>query len=392
MRKNCEILKKSFDVIFSDVLRHKDTGEAINGFSLVQLAQTAREGGIQPITLHPLLYWSFYIRQDDLEIDAELHRNLLQWIIFSNGFVSAPAHKKLNQLAFHQIASTKKLDLFALKEIVFSPYFEKERGEIGFSWDDLGLGTLNEIVKKPMIPMDIPPPKVIVQRTMRRLILGGWADRSGVNDFILMWNQREMLDEIYGKTDPRHIHALYGKGRPVDADHIVARNLFKGISVDNTTINAAATTFLSEPYHQVKIGLNENVFRLHLTDLNGNFRYWPKYLNRADQDVKVNDKFPKNEILIRLGDHPMRECFEKETDDIGWRWSAVENKSDWGNLPPEGNVWTESAIAQFITAVMRREYELYANAYNFLMPNNIAAPPNNLNEIICDPDIEHITH
>ena len=390
MGENCKRLKESFDAIFSNVLRHGTSGEARNGLSLVQLAQTTREGGVQPITLHPLLYWAFYIRKDGQEVDAELHRNMLQWIVFSNGVVSTPAHKKLNQLAFHQIASTKKLDFLAIKEKVFSSNFDdKERGEIGFAWNSPVLDIDNNIVEKEIMPKDIPSPRIIVERTIRRLVLRNSADRSGVNDFILMWNQREMLDEIYGNTDPKHIHALYGKGRPVDADHIVARNLFMAINVDKDDIKAAVTIFLSEEYKKnVKVGLNENTFRLHLTNLNGNFRFWPKHLNRADQDRKVNDKFPKDEILKLLEKHPMREYFEKHNDDIGWTWSAILHKSDWGNLPPENNVWTESSITRFITAVMKREYDLYASAYNFLMPDKSKSltPLNDLNEIIMDKD------
>ena len=390
MKSNCKILEASFNAMFSDIL-HVDLDGNEHGFSLVQLAQTAKEGGIQPITLHPLLYWAFYIRKAEEGIGVELRKNMLQWIIFSNGIVSNPSHKKLNHLAMHEIAKNNILDFIRVKKVLFLRFSEKELEEVGLSWSIPVLDVhRNEIVEKPMSRQnDVPNPKDIVERTFRRLVLRNWVDKSGVNNFVLMWNQREMLHKIYGKINPQHIQALYGKGRPIDADHIVARNRLSGhyISIANDSIQAALISILPDSYKNIRIGLNENTFRLNFPNLNGNFRYWPKHLNRSDKDCRVIDKLPTSIIIDRLGEHPLSLFFDKNDLDVGWKWSAIKCKSKWENLPSNDLEWAGPAIIEFMVAVLEREFDLYANAYAYLMQGSEGIPPVgtfNLNDLVSD--------
>jgi hypothetical protein len=370
MKRNCQRLELSFDTVLSNILvRRQDAGTPEYGLSLVQIAQAKKDGGIEPISLHPLLYWAFYIYKDGVIVDKDLRKNMLQWILFSNGIVTNPAHKKLNQLAFYRVVKYKSIDFLSTKQDVFFSFSEKELEEVGLLWNK-PIFSINKVVDIPVKNVDIPAPEIVVERTFRRLLFRNWADKSGVNDFMLMWNQREMLDKIYGDIEPKYIHALYGKGRPIDADHILARNLLSGhvVSVSKENVELAMQRFLPESYQGIVIALTENTFRLYLPNLNGNFRFWPKFLNRADKDGGVNEKLPRSKLIQRLGNHPMAKKFSNVNDEeIGWNWSAIEHKSSWEDLPPADKKWSPTVIGRFVSAVMEREYHLYANGYEFLM-------------------------
>lgn len=401
MKRSAENLNKSFDVVFSDILCRGEHNK--EGFSLVQLAQAVgKGGGIHPITLHPLFYWSFCIRREGEEIDQELRKNFLQWIIFSNGITNNAKHKKLNQLAFYQIAKDQKFDFKKILEQVFSDNFTNDdQSEIGFVWNDYPVldGDKKEIVNQVITKKCIPTPKEIVERTLRRLVLQNWADKSGVNRFLLLWNQREMLDSLYGSTEPEHISALYGKGCPVDADHIVARDLLSGhkISMAKDAAKLAAKCFLSEACKdKIKVKLGNDVFRKNLPNLNGNYRFWPKALNRADQNCFVIQKLPKDKILKKSKGYRYHQNFQDGVDSIGWDWSAIENKDDWEALPPhdtdtKGKLsvkknWGHSDVVRVITAILKREHALYANAYNYLLDAKEVGSIN-LENLIDDPEV-----
>jgi hypothetical protein len=380
MRENCHKLEQAFEQVFSKVLLHRRSSHFDFGFSLVQMAQRKSEGGIEPLTLHPLLYWAFYTHKDEDALTSELHRNMLQWLLFSNGVTKQAAHKKLNQMAFHKTIKHGKVDFNSIQQEVFVSFSDKELDELGLAWNQPYFDALkNEVVERNIKCSALPIPKVITERTLRRLLLKNWPDKSGVNNFVLMWNQRTMLDKLYGDIAPEFIHALYGKGRPIDADHIVARNLLSGhtTTVDPQLIEAAMRTLLPNSVLGSKIQLTNQNFRLHFPNLNGNFRYWPKFLNRSDQDVVVNEKLPLPKILGRLSDHVMtaNKFTAEEDENIGWKWSAIQQKSSWENLPPSNKKWDATAISRFVNAVIEREFHLYAELYAFLTTASDIAPP-----------------
>lgn len=381
MQANCKTLNIHFNVVFDNVLRYSKLSND-KGISLIQLAQTSQEGGIQPITLHPLLYWEYYIKNNQIS-----NNDLLKWIIFSNGIVSDPAHRKLNQLAFHKTVYENKFCYDDVIQEVFKVFSHSEREELGFDWKVTSVLPSGDPSQLEITnAQKIPEPSSLIRRTLGRIILDNWADQSGLNPFLLMWNQRNMLEGVYGKTLPQHIHALYGKGRPIDADHIVARAFFKNNtgSVLEADVRDAVTIFLDGTHYNKHIRLTAETFRLHLSNLNGNYRYWPLYLNRADQASSVDQKMPIKEILSKLKFHGrLSTAFTHPPPDeeIGWPWSCVR-EAEWKNLPPSDNKWKQADILKFISAIIMREYYLYSSAYDFLTNSSTSTTAVNLSRII----------
>ncbi|MDI1291476.1 MAG: DUF262 domain-containing protein [Methylobacter sp.] len=361
-------LKSAFNNIFEALQFKQDENE--NGFPLVQLAQTNRSGeGISPITLHPLLLWIFKYGGDPL-LEKELRDDMLRWIMFANGIASKPKHEGLNRAAFYHVCQRGRLNFALLKSTVFNN--ETLSSELGFVCNLPKIDSKGEVVLEELKYKDVPTPKEIVELFARRLILQNVA-ANGVSKFVLMWNQREALHDMYGATDVQHLPALFSKGRPFDLDHIVARNRFlysaTGI-YGNSLLAGAQGVFVQKDILKKSI-LNEECFRKNLPNMNANYRYWPKHLNRADQDCVVKDKMSLAIIVKQSGNHPLSKNFKGKQDDIGWEWSSIplQDKSEWECLPPEDYTWNAELIAKFIRIILRREYYLYRNAYLFLNPD-----------------------
>lgn len=385
MGENCDRICDSFSAVFGDVLRRRALDND-NGFSLVQLAQTGSVGGINSVSLHPVLCWGLLHWKGD-KIDEELREEFLKWIVFSNGLTINPAHKKLNQLVFSRVREEGRLSFQEISDLVFSDFTDRDREDLGFHWSIPWLDSENSpIVDRRIAKKCIPTPSEITERTLRRLALRNWADRQGVNDFVLMWNQGEFLEKVYGNTDSENIVGLYGKGRPFDLDHIVARDLLSGhkISVDEPMLHAVVGSFF-DPKYRDKIALRSDTFRLRLPNLNGNYRFWPKALNRADGNGAVSEKLETRAILDRASELRYLDVFADGPVDVGWRFSAILDKSHWENLPPKPNngVWPGSGIASFVTAILSREFDLYSRAYNFVTGNSVSTELN-LDSLIKD--------
>ena len=244
--------------------------------------------------------------------------------------------------------------------------------------DFIGIKELFKVIIKlqilEIIPNDIPCPQEIQELTIRRVVLQNWAN-SGVNKFILLWNQRDSMEHMYG--DIQFIPALFSKGRPFDDDHIVARNrlLYENmrgigeVSIRNGIMQMMAKCSISANLSDItkeSIITNDGGLRKSFPNLIGNYRYWPKCLNRHDQDKSVTYKMNLAEITAILKDNPLKSKFQSMNDPL-WRWSAIpsEDKDVWLRLPPDDE-WNQNSICDFLTSVLKRERFLYSNAYRFI--------------------------
>lgn len=373
----------AFHRVFTLVKFHPETNP--NGFPLLQLAQaTGSQEGIAPITLHPLLLWQFKHSHGQTP-DRQQQDEMLRWLLFANGIGGDRRNTTLNRVMFNQVNQS---GLFVFSDIldgVFGSEGKELRQQLGFHWTDHRLTETGEIEDIQQEYSCLPTPLQIATLSAKRLLLRNWVPsvhsvHSGVGDFVLMWNQRQGLHEMYGHTQPEHFPALFGKGRPFDADHIVPRSRFlyfenreEILRIREEIFRNGCATFFKDPSHTDKHFMRDWCFRKHLPNMGANYRYWPKRLNRADNNDTVPGKMPVQTILSRLGGHPLSRCFSQVDGDTPWIWSAIPmaDREAWEKLPPADNQWTPELVEAFIGCLLRREYFLYGNAYRFLTGNPI---------------------
>jgi Protein of unknown function DUF262 len=357
----------AFDRVFQ-ILKF-DPQSNPNGLPLVQLAQFSRKReGVEPITLHPLLLWQMKYSKQHPPDNA--HRDeMLRWILFANGFTHSPQNSVLNREMFEQVNTTCHLSFTEILAKVFKDNGQnKLLQDLGFqlSVPTLRNGKVEDVISDRKT---LPTPSEVITLTASRLILRNWV-YSGINNFILMWNQRAGLHEMYGAVKARYIPALFGKGRPFDADHIVARSRLLYIALGDEILKQGCRFFFKDKSHAEVYFVKDWCFRKQLPNITANYRYWPKRLNRANGNDIVRDKMPIQSILAFLHDHPLFNCFDEASSDnnISWSWSAIpqENITIWNELPPPNYVWSAELVEQFIMVLLQREYFLYSNAYNFL--------------------------
>ena len=179
-----------------------------------------------------------------------------------------------------------------------------------------------------------------------------------------------MVSHLY--DDISYVPALYSKGRPFDLDHIVARNCFLyKTAIDDKMVAESITSALKllDPRADAKyFKLTAENFRKWLPYSIANYRYWPRKLNRCDQDKPVNDKMKINWIKSELTGNKLTDKFKNETDDKLWEWCSIpsEHKVAWGKLPPKENNWQNDDISLFFNEVVARHKYLYKKAYDFL--------------------------
>ena len=364
---NMTKIGKAFKEVF-DLLRYDPCSNQY-GFPLVQLAHFSRnKEGINPITIHPILLYMLKDTHKKVDLDY-IKDDMLRWILFANGFVSDPKNNTLNRKAF-EFMNLSKTDFFdQINNIIFTKKGNnKLRNDLGFKWNEPKIAEDGTVGDYSHEFSAIPKPSEVLAMTSKHLILNN-SDQTGVNKFILMWNQREGLHKMYGDTPVEHILALFGKGRPFDVDHIIARSclLYKG-EIGQNILKSGCATFFKETEHSNKYFMKDWFFRKCLPNLNGNFRYWPKRLNRADSNCLVKNKMPIKTIIERLKSHPLSDRFENALDCIPWEWSAIDvkNQNLWESLPPIENKWDAELVERFIRLILEREFVLYGNAYMFL--------------------------
>lgn len=373
---NCDI-SNTFNKLFQSLRYNSKENEY--GFPLVQLAlsnQNSKEG-ISPVTLHPLLLW---LEKHNKDIDNKIKEDMLRWILFANGFTAQPQNHSMNRTIFNQVNN----DCFdfgkALKEILASDNEqawnpktteeEKEqlrkeaqraRSDLGFILDHPNERDDGTVEYTQQQHRDLLQVNEIRDLTVKRLFLRN-NTTSMVGDFVLMWNQREALEEFYGKNERNHIAALFSKGRPFDADHIMARNKLMNHSSfpDKKLLDETAKTFI----HEIKTNhLTPDIFRKNVTHMNGNYRYWPKRLNRSDQDKSVNDKM--NHYNINKTP-PYSIKFENNEQVYNFSAINIKNIEKWQGLPNDRKNWKQKNITDFIEAILNREADLYEKAYQFI--------------------------
>lgn len=368
--------QQAFEQLYDNLLFKEK--ENPNGFSLVQIAQTDRsKGGIAPITLHPLLYW--YLVYPEVGLDIQHREDMLRYVLFSNAFLSVPKNEKFNREVFQQVADNQKIDFNKIYDFVFSD--ENMRKDLGFKYELPEVNQHGEIISKPYDSGKLPTPKEVTCFSARSLILQNWPN-SRLNKFISMWNQRKAMEDFYGEIKYRP--ALFSKGRPFDDDHIVARNRLLGRgygeripensvkeSINYKIAEFASITDLSPDDIKKSIHLSRDHFRKHFTHMCGNYRFWPKRLNRSDGDQTVKEKFVLDNIKKRIIGHRLKDKFNNVNLESLCEWSAIliDDFKTWQQLPPgknENDPWNKELIGKFILVTLKRERFLYENAYNFI--------------------------
>jgi hypothetical protein len=368
-------LQHAFEQLYASV-RYAETNP--NGFSFVQLAQPEKTGeGIAPITLHPLLFW-YLVYADGRPADQQQRDDMLRWLLFANGLVSQPKHPKLNRDVFQLMVHSRRIDFAEIKNLVFNdPTLQTD---LGFIWQ-LPLVENGDVLQRQHEWPEIPGPEAVTSRTARRLILQNWA-YPGISWFVLLWNQREVMETLYRDMD--YPPALFSKGRPFDADHIVARSRFLHIELQDAECRHAIEAMLANhPDFHVTMQMQQDIsreneikfkdiilsaecFRKNFSNSIANYRYWPKRLNRSDQSRSVDEKMNVARIKNNIVDDPLQRFFSAMDNDVLWRWSAIPKEDEclWTQLPP--SPWDQKHIDEFILATLKREYVLYTNAYRFL--------------------------
>jgi hypothetical protein len=359
-----ERLNTTFRNLFARLQFDPDKNE--NGFPLVQLAQTDRtREGISPITLHPLLLWHY--KYGDSLLERNHSEDMLRWIIFANGIASHPKHERLNQEAFWHVFDSGQLDFTRLREDIFKN--SNLAKEIGFICNFPKINREGRIFAQELEYKNVPTPEEVTELVARRLILQNWA-ADGVSKFVLMWNQRVLLHTMYDGVDMKHLPALFSKGRPFDRDHIVARQklLYNTTGINTEALLDGIRVFFKQTDILKNSVLNESCFRKSVPNMNANYRYWPKHLNRADQDLVVKIKMNLAHIVENSGAHPLTKIFDGKHGDEVWAMSSIplQDQSDWECLPPEDYKWNAELITKFIRIILKRQHYLYGNAYKFL--------------------------
>jgi len=180
---------------------------------------------------------------------------------------------------------------------------------------------------------------------------------------LLHWNQREFMNKWFPNYDP----TLYRTtdDLPYDVDHIIAGAHFHNIRSKDTH-----ETFWNK------------INRTGIVNTAGNYRLWPKSLNRSDQDddlwvkhilgdkkskIKSTDEPGKAHYLTRkpyefinIGEVRAASCIGENDLDL---WEKAANKTnvrDWSN--PE-------RIDAFITVVQNRRHLLFVKVYESLQWN-----------------------
>jgi hypothetical protein len=116
------------------------------------------------------------------------------------------------------------------------------------------------------------------------------------------------------------------------------------------------------------IKLTPDNFRKWLPYSIANYRYWPRKLNRCDQDKPVKEKMKADWVKSQVAGNKLEEKFKVATDDNLWEWCSISNehRGNWASLPPQNNNWQHTEISLFFNEVVARHKYLYKNAYDFL--------------------------
>ncbi|MDH5719854.1 MAG: DUF262 domain-containing protein [Spirochaetia bacterium] len=170
---------------------------------------------------------------------------------------------------------------------------------------------------------------------------------------ILMWNQRKPLTNWYPNYDPSKF--INKESQPFDADHIMASNLMNG----NRMIKK-----LRDRVFNIKLF---SAYKKPLLSSFGNFRYWPKDLNRSDQDKSINDKFLTGRRNTKIPKESYLHKYAMQTIGDVQDASFLLNAADWHDVPVDINEWgSRNKIKAFRKAVDNRRYQLYKLFYDSL--------------------------
>lgn len=163
---------------------------------------------------------------------------------------------------------------------------------------------------------------------------------------ILFWAQRNFIYKWY----PDYDHSLFinREDLPYDIDHIIPSDFFMMRGVLNSDK-------LPEIFRHYKWTVPNNI---------GNYRFWPKELNRADQAKGLKDKFLLGDLTTKTKGYNYREDLGLGTVSDVQAASFLYNPQDWENVPYSKYQWgTIGNFEHFILAVHNRGLALYKSLY-----------------------------
>jgi hypothetical protein len=365
---------------------------------LVQLALPKAKGGLEPLTLHPLLYLTLGLGLGRRAAGTE-RTDWLRWLLAANGLLAQPANELLNRVVLDLVVERGELRREAVQQAIFAlpplgrgPSEEQDR----IAWlTKLGLELAEPHLPEIGPPEDVarvldrfPTPDEVEGLMLKRMLLRGWAG-SRNNNFILLWNQRVPLEAFFGGVS--YIPVLFSKGSPLDGDHVAARSLFKhsgAHGVDRASMAGAVDSLLADPAIarlvdaaelprlRARATVTPQAFRLAFSDCLANRSFLPKWLNRSVQDLRVVEKLSLPRIQAALKGTPLAPTLSgllARPDGQGGDphdWSAIPpgDRVAWDTVPPERAArWDAPTIATFMRAILGRERFLYANAHDLVM-------------------------
>lgn len=206
-------------------------------------------------------------------------------------------------------------------------------------------------IYKEIDPGDIKTQSLLTPHQFARQSRNGMLDEEPIWELlhgenqILLWNQRWWLHHWFGDWDPTRF--LNPDSQPYDLDHIMPSNLFR--------MHGASGA--SQTFHDWRGALQNSI---------GNKRFWPRGLNRSDQDRPPSRKYLTEHSNTRLPEDAPHLEFDMETVGEVKDASALLNPADWRGLPEHKRQWlgTLAMTRRFRKAVERRRYLLYKQMYD----------------------------
>jgi len=168
---------------------------------------------------------------------------------------------------------------------------------------------------------------------------------------ILFWIQRKFIHNWYPDYDPSQFLSKR-EDLPYDIDHIIPSFLFemRGVVPKGQWVKYPKVFWENK-------GIVSNTI--------GNFRFWPKELNRADQEKSLHDKYLLGESETKTKGYNHRKDLKLTTVKDIQKATFFPNPNTWEKVPYDKYKWQdENNFKYFMKAVYERRLEMYTVFFN----------------------------
>lgn len=188
---------------------------------------------------------------------------------------------------------------------------------------------------------------------------------------LLMWAQRQALDEWFGELES-DLPTLGETGQPWDMDHIVPSDFFNYYGATPEDANQAISRVVEFMLAPDKSNNWANIKEWR--NRTGNCRLWPLGFNRKDGDlsakIKLDTDSPgeNNDHLVLI-----KWLRDKTENKVAGMYplmtaSAIDASQRWLETPENKKSWSESEIEAFLQSVQDREDYIYSKLWEFIKP------------------------